>query len=206
MPRGMAFAVDLVSDRVDREFAEEWAHLLQAAAHRQGEFSTGRACARQALATAGAAACAIPPDAAGVPIWPESYLASISHSRGLAAAVAGEAAQFEYLGLDLEKTNRLSPVAIRHVLHPDESEWVGGDQFRATVLFSVKEAFYKAQYPRWRCQANFNDLCFAVDDGARSLRVTWIAERFPAGLREQVQSMQFRYSIFGDYIVSLCWL
>ena len=145
-------------------------------------------------------------DGDGLPQWPQGYLASITHSRGLAAAVGARAPQFGCLGLDLEKTNRLSEGALRRVVHPDEAEWVGQDQWRASLLFSAKEAFYKAQYPRWRCAANFTDLCLEVDTHSQQLRVRELAERIAPELRAAAGQLQFRYACFGDYVVSLCWL
>lgn len=203
---GVGFAVDRVSKQSDSIFAEEAAHLTSAAPHRRDEFLTGRMCARIALAQVGAQPCALLADAEGVPQYPESYLASITHSRGLAAAAAGSTERLQYLGLDLEKTNRLSPAAIRRILHPDEVDWVGQNQLRASLIFSAKEAFYKAQYPRWRIAANFNDLSFELDAASCQLRVAWIADRFAPQLREGIGQMQFRYAYFGEYVVSLCWL
>lgn len=187
-------------------YPQEAAHLTVAASARQAEFLTGRACARQALAQVGAAAGPIAADAEGLPQWPQGFLASITHSRGLAAAVGARVEQFSYLGLDLEKTNRLSDAALRRVVHSDEAKWVGQDQWRASLLFSAKEAFYKAQYPRWRCTANFTDLCFEVDTQTRQLQVREIAERFAPELRAVAGQLQFRYASFEDYVVSLCWL
>jgi 4'-phosphopantetheinyl transferase EntD len=206
LPAGQSFAVAAVSDRLDTEWPQDAVHLLQAAAHRRAEFSSGRACARHALAQLGVADCALPADAAGVPQWPAGYLASISHSRGLVAAVAGSTKQLQCLGLDLEQTQRLSQAAIARVVHPDEAGWVGQSTLRASLLFSAKEAFYKAQYPRWSTAANFSDICFSVDEQSCKLKIVWLAERFAPDLHAQAASMQLRYAYFGRYVVSLCWL
>ena len=105
LPAGQSFAVAAVSDRLDTEWPQDAVHLLQAAAHRRAEFSSGRACARHALAQLGVADCALPADAAGVPQWPAGYLASISHSRGLVAAVASGIRQLRCSGLGWEQTH-----------------------------------------------------------------------------------------------------
>lgn len=142
------------------------------------------------------------PNADGVPGWPESYLGSISHSRGVAAAVAVRSSQYSLLGLDLEKTNRLSGAAMRRVLHPLEASFASGDQMRTSILFSLKEAFYKAQFPRWRTAGNFDDLALAVDLDSETARVLKMDARFAPELKD----LRFAFRIIDDYVASLCWL
>ncbi len=166
----------------------------------------GRDCARRALVALGFEAGPIVPDEDGVPLWPERCLGSISHSRGLCAAVAARADAYVCLGLDLEKTNRLSAGAIKRVVHPGEAEWVGDDQARASLLFSAKEAFYKAQFPKWRSPGNFHDLSLAVDESAGELHIQGISGQFPAALCERAGQFRFRFRYISDYVVTLCWL
>ena len=51
-------------------FPEEQAVIARAVAKRRGEFGTGRACARAALAKLGLPPAAILPGARGAPQWP----------------------------------------------------------------------------------------------------------------------------------------
>jgi len=172
------------------------------APHRREEFAAGRHCARRALAAVGAESGLSLPDADGLPVWPEGFLGSISHSRGIAGAVAAPAKKFSLLGLDLEKTDRLSEAAMRRVLHPLEAAFAAGDQAKTTILFSLKEAFYKAQFPRWRTAGNFGDLALCVDLGAGAARVAEMDARFAPELEE----LCFGFRIVGDYVLSLVWL
>ena len=150
--------------------------------------------------------CALPSDADGVPIWPSGTVASISHSRGLCGAVAASTDDIISLGLDLEKTNRLSPRAMERVVHPLEVSVVGDSQLLGSLLFSAKEAFFKAQFPVYGAQPNFKDLALQIDDASKQMSVREVALHLPEDLREAACRMQFRYQFFGDYVVTLCWL
>lgn len=187
-------------------YPDESAHLAQAAEHRLNEFSAGRDCARRALAGLGCAAQSIRSDADGLPLWPNATLGSISHSRGLCAAVAANTDAYTCLGLDIEKTNRLSDAAQRRVVHSDESGWVNSDQKRASLLFSAKEAFYKAQFPKWRSPGNFHDITLSIDESKHEARIQAMTVQFSEAIRERAGDFQFRYVFFADYVVTLCWL
>lgn len=188
------------------DYREEGEPLATAVVARRNEFICGRQCARTALAQVGFTPCALPPDADGLPMWPRGSIASISHSRGLCCAVAAPVGSILSLGLDLEKTTRLSPRAMARVLHPLELNAVGGDQVIGSLLFSAKEAFFKAQFPHWRAQPNFKDLALQFDVSSKQMSIREIAPHLPAGLREAASQIAFRYHFFGDYVVTLCWL
>ncbi len=200
----VSFSTAWVQPQVEL-YAQEMVGLEKAASHRRDEFASGRSCARVALAAQGAVVGALPADADGVPIWPNGWLGSLSHSRGLCVAVAASVQKFTYLGVDLEKTTRLSAAAIARVVHPAELAWVADEQARASLLFSAKEAFYKAQFPAWRCYANFHDLSLEVDDAQQTARIRSISAQFPEELRGQAEALRFRYHYFADYVVTLCW-
>jgi 4'-phosphopantetheinyl transferase EntD len=191
---GVEVAPSFLSDD-ERALMESWA------LPRQQEFVAGRLCARRALEKLGQPAMPLLRDADGLPIWPTGVLGSITHCRGIAAAALRRADGVDtLLGLDLEKTNRLSERARRRVLHPCEVSFAGDNQVRATVLFSLKEAFYKAQFPRWRTPGNFQDIGMGVDMDAGRALVTALDARFNPGLA----ALQFRFSLVGDYVLSLC--
>lgn len=182
---------------------DERFHIEDWAAPRRREFAAGRLCARRALVALGRLETGLLRDADGLPVWPEGVIGSITHCRGMAAAALREvtAGSDTLLGLDLEKTNRLSAGASRRVLHPLEVAFAGDDQVRATIFFSLKEAFYKAQFPRWRTAGNFQDLGLDVDLNAGRATVAALNERFDAGL----SALQFRFSLVDDYVLSFCW-
>lgn len=206
LPDDVACAVASVAETEEFEFRLEADCLSRAGDSRRREFLAGRECARAALEAIGYQRVPILPDPSGVPVWPEGALASISHSKGLCAAIAAKCGGYRILGLDLEKTNRLSPGAIQRTVHPHEEDYVGDDQKRASLIFSAKEAFFKAQFPLWRTHANFHDLELAVDEAACRLKIQGIDKRFPDELRSLAPEIEFRYGYVDDFVVSACWL
>jgi 4'-phosphopantetheinyl transferase EntD len=202
MPTGVGFEVASVEDCRAELSAEELSLIERWVSHRQREFATGRLCARRALSALGSVSGNLLPNAAGIPVWPEGVIGSISHSRGVAMAVVARSAGCPLLGLDLEKTNRLSVAAIKRVVHPLEESFVAGDQRKASIIFSLKEAFYKAQFPKWRTDGNFRDLALSVDFEEGSATVRQMDGRFAPELRQ----LQFAFRLVDEYVVSLCWL
>jgi 4'-phosphopantetheinyl transferase EntD len=202
VPRGAVLEVAIIDHRgadllpEERQLIESWAPS------RQREFVTGRMCARRALDLLGVGSSGLLPDADGIPQWPEGTVGSISHCRGVAMAVGAKLVDCRLLGLDLEKTNRLSAGAIKQVLHPIEEIFVDGDQLKASILFSLKEAFYKAQFPKWRAVGNFSDLAMEVDLAKGSARIREMDTRFSPELMQ----LRFCFRIVDDYVVSQSWM
>ena len=209
LPGGMVLvvapSVAPPADWISR-FPEEAAHVATAVESRRAEYCSGRDCARRCLAALGFAAAALPPDAEGLPVWPQGTVGAISHSRGLCLAVAASPDRCSAMGVDLERMDRISEAAAGRVIHPDERAFADSDRERATLLFSLKEAFFKCQYPRWRAQPAFADLAFAVDSASARARIDWINPELPAGLQAAARAMDFRFASAGAYVASLAWL
>ena len=127
----------------------EAAHVARAIDKRQREFAAGRAAARQAMAelTGQAQDLAIPAAEDRSPIWPDGWQGSISHKNTLCVAVVGRTGAL--LGLDLEEDTPLKQDLIPTICTPAEMAAIAGPQERrlAKLIFSAKEAAYKAQYP-----------------------------------------------------------
>ena len=202
VPRGAVLEVAIIDHRgadllpEERQLIESWAPS------RQREFAAGRMCARRALDLLGAVTSGLLPDADGIPQWPEGTVGSISHCRGVAMAMTAKSVDCRLLGLDLEKTNRLSAGAIKQVLHPVEQIFAGSDQQKASILFSLKEAFYKAQFPKWRAVGNFSDLALEVDLAKGSAKIYKMDSRF----NPELMGLRFCFRIVDDYVVSLSWM
>lgn len=203
----MCAAVAQAGSAAVSDDAEDLSVVSDWAVHRQKEFLAGRWCARAALAKAGySARAALRGDGEGLPQWPHDRIGSITHSKGLVAAVAGRAADYELLAIDLERTDRIGEAAARRVIHPLEVDFANGNQLHASILFSLKEAFFKAQYAKWRISGNFEDLALAVDADRGSASVRRISPHFASELVARPQALCFRYALFDAYVVSICWL
>ncbi|MGP9022569.1 4'-phosphopantetheinyl transferase family protein [Streptomyces sp. BR1] len=114
---------------------------------RRRDFLAGRLAARRALAEPGRPEAEILRDGRR-PRFPAGRVGSISHSGGLAVALAAPAGRFHAVGCDLEL--RELPLNTAHiVLGPDERTWTDStpDPLAARRLlaaFSAKEAAFKA--------------------------------------------------------------
>lgn len=126
-------------------------------ARRRLEFLAGRRAARRALRAVGLD-CGEIPRSGRLPVFPPGRAASISHSAGVAVAVARPPGAAVPLGCDLE-LRPLPRAAARLVLRADEEELLGqeeqeglsrfparpaGTAWSVTALFSAKEAAWKA--------------------------------------------------------------
>ncbi len=126
------------------------------------DFSTGRYCARKALATIGLNNVEILVGDDKQPIWPTGYVGSISHSSKLVGAVAAKAFKVKSIGLDIETIGKIKPGMWRLLYTEAESDFLnsftGEEQaYYTTLIFSYKEAFYKLQYPLTKTFLNFTD-------------------------------------------------
>ncbi|MEU5419205.1 4'-phosphopantetheinyl transferase superfamily protein [Streptomyces sp. NPDC001407] len=109
---------------------------------RRRDFLAGRRAARRALALAGLPVAEILADGRR-PVFPDGCVGTISHSGGLAVALAAPASRFRALGCDLE-TRGLPLEAAHLVLSEDERAWVADSERRLLFAFSAKETAFKA--------------------------------------------------------------
>ncbi|HBY2266971.1 TPA: 4'-phosphopantetheinyl transferase superfamily protein [Klebsiella pneumoniae] len=129
---------------------------------RRREFLAGRLCALHSLLEMGVDAEFPLPAQDRMPIWPPGILGSISHCASVAVAMAAPASRFHALGIDVE-------TLIDAEVAQDIRRSVGRDceldclerniPCRArslTLLFSAKEALYKALYPLSRQYKDFH--------------------------------------------------
>jgi len=106
-----------------------------------------RIVARKLLSRFGQPPRAIPKSTAGMPVWPDGFVGSIAHDASF--AIAAIAAQREYLsvGVDIEPAEPLAPDLLDIVATAKERDRIQDDPCQGRLLFSVKEAIYKAVYP-----------------------------------------------------------
>ena len=150
-PAGVAGAELLRPEEAAPLLDAERASLGPAAGPRAQEFAAGRHCAREALAALGLEPDAVPRGPHREPLWPAGIVGSISHASGYCGAVVARDSTCRGLGFDVEEWGRMRPALWRRIATPREIAWLDTQAAEAerwaTLLFSAKEAFYKAQYP-----------------------------------------------------------
>ncbi len=164
---------------------EERALVATAHPKRQREFATARRLARQALGRLGIAAPPLLNDTERAPIWPPGVRGSLTHC-DTRAVVAVCRAEHGSVGIDVEHRPGLKPELWPSVLLPDEIEALealppDARARHALVLFSAKEALYKAQFPISRTYMGFRALHVRAEGGM--LECTWQQDvpQFPRG-------------------------
>ncbi|MFJ8310485.1 MULTISPECIES: 4'-phosphopantetheinyl transferase [unclassified Streptomyces] len=115
-------------------------------AGQRADFAAGRLAAARALAALGTGGPVL--RAGRRPLFPTGVRGSISHCTGhIGVCIASTNPAVVATGIDLERTDRLSRGAARLVCTPREREWIARarrPESRLSVLFSAKEAIYKA--------------------------------------------------------------
>lgn len=150
---------------------EEAVLVAKAGDKRRRDFSLGRFCAHAALAQLGGDDGAIAPDKSGAPLWPDGFCGSITHTAGYAAAMVARRADFLSLGLDAERVGGVTQKLWPKLFDAEEGALLAALspelQLRvATILFSAKEACFKAWSPLGATAQSFRDIHIALrDDG-----------------------------------------
>ena len=169
-------AVATREDRAVELSAAEERSVGRAVEKRRREFVTGRACARLALERLGVTPVAIPSGERGEPLWPSGVVGSITHCDGYRACAVAKRADVAAVGIDAEVHAPLPEGVLEQVAFGRELAMVRGRHAGVCLdrlLFSAKEAVYKAWFPlagRW---LGFEDveLTIGVDDAAFRARL-----------------------------------
>jgi 4'-phosphopantetheinyl transferase EntD len=128
--------------------------------------AAARLAARTLLPHFGLRPVAIAKSIAGMPIWPDGIVGSLAHDSHIAVAAVAQKRDFLGVGVDVEPATTLDADLVDMVTTERERSWVGNDLHRARLLFSVKEAVYKAVYPLDGTFLDHQDV--EVDIGART--------------------------------------
>ena len=170
---GADVAVASLDPRVDHGdvWNDEWPVIEGAVARRQLEYAAGRSAARQAMASLGVDAAAIPSAEDRAPMWPRNLVGSISHCATACVAVVARSSEVASLGIDIEQIETFDEQYLDIVCTGVESDWLRAQhpaQFAqfATLVFSAKECAYKCQYPFTHQLFGFECMTVEIDIGA----------------------------------------
>jgi enterobactin synthetase component D / holo-[acyl-carrier protein] synthase len=166
-------------------------------------FALGRAAARDALAGLDIGPVPIGRGPGGEPLWPGGIVGAITHAGEVAIAVVGRRADYAGLGIDLEELARgPSPRVARLVCRPGEMEWVQAEPGspRLMMLFSAKEAIFKAVYPIEGVWFGFGDaeLGWRDDRGSFAARLL----KSPGAGYPTVSELEVTSRVTTQYVLS----
>ena len=169
-------------------------------ARRLGSFSTGRFCARKAIRQILGKEFPVGMGSSGTPVWPAGLVGSISHTDGLTGAIVASADDYASVGLDIESRTAVDRSLWDVLFDASEQQRLNAsptpDEL-ATLYFSMKEAYYKMQYPLTGSFLDFRDV--RLEDGPKGM---WINRLKP--LTETAPTHQAGYIFSGKFVV--CWV
>lgn len=169
LPKGVAVA-ELFADRPGTTlFEEEAVAVRRAVDSRRREFTSGRACARRALALLGLPPVPVPRGERGAPSWPDGVVGSITHCAGYRACAVAMDTQVLTIGIDAEPHEPLPPGVFDMISLRTERWALAGLPSGVhwdRVLFSAKESVYKAWFPLTRRWLDFSEATVTIDPSA----------------------------------------
>jgi 4'-phosphopantetheinyl transferase EntD len=177
-------------------------YVARAVEQRRREFAAGRNLARAALAEIGIPPSAIGSGSARQPLWPSSVLGSITHTTTYCGAAVARVGDLECLGIDAEECRRLDERVLATVSLEDERRWLEEQDpdWWPVLLFSAKEAFYKAIWPVIGQWVGYQDVRVSFDSaGAYEVsQARSTAPAIPAGV-------QGRYAVDGSRVYTVAF-
>ena len=175
----------------------------RACAKKKTEFVLGRAAVGYALRELGEYGHVLRGDA-GEPIWPEGMSGSITHCWPWAAALVVRSWMPLAVGIDLESLEKVARSDISSVIcTAGELDWARhGVSFneRLAMIFSAKEAVYKAFYPCCQQYIDFQDVELSWRPERQSFGVSVLA-----GTNAQLPSLrecEVRCRCFDGFVFS----
>ncbi len=187
-------------------FPEEEALVARAVPKRQQEFAKGRECARRALERLGRGDVVLLSGKDREPLWPPEITGSITHTSGLCAVAVALSQHYAGIGIDAEPAESLEPEVAKRVSGSDDTRsWSRVQSLDRAVLprlvFSVKEAVYKCQFPLTRTFLGFEDLGVELDEGVFRASLRKDLPRFRAGT-----AFVGRWRRIGRHLVAGAWV
>ena len=162
-----------IHDTPAQLYPEEQHYIKNAAQARVAEFSAGRHYAKNALSQLGINNFPLHAGKDRQPLWPNNITGSITHCKNLIGVVVAHKEHFAAIGLDIETIKPLRYNISRHICTEKEKQWLG--QFSSEehdlmliVLFSLKEAIYKAVYQHTHIKLGFKDVTVIPNIGDNS--------------------------------------
>jgi 4'-phosphopantetheinyl transferase EntD len=161
VPSWVATVAAFGDDPADWLWPTEADLVARSVESRVREFTSGRTCARRALALLGIESGPILSGAQREALWPETVVGSITHCDGYRAAAVGRRDKGLAIGIDAEVDSPLPAGLLELVAGERENAWIGRQpcpEGWGRLLFSAKESVYKALFPLTRRWLDFADV------------------------------------------------
>jgi 4'-phosphopantetheinyl transferase EntD len=170
---------------------EEWPAFAASVVKVRRASGAVRIVARSLMTRFGEAPRPIAKSTGGMPLWPDGIVGSLAHDGTVALAAIARRREFSSIGVDVEPARPLAPDLLDIVATSSEREGINDDPCQGRVLFSVKEAIYKAVYPLDRMFLDHHDVEVSLSAGTARVRYG--------------RTVGFRYSV-SSHIVALAFV
>ena len=148
---------------LETPFPVEFEQVAHAIEKRQREFLQTRNLARELMSLLGVPAQPILAGPDRAPRWPTGLVGSLTHNDTHGAVALARSGTLHSVGLDIESRGRIEDRLWDHLFTHNEklalralpAEQI---QHEATAIFSIKEAFYKFQFPLTKSWVGFQDV------------------------------------------------
>jgi 4'-phosphopantetheinyl transferase EntD len=185
---------------------EELDLLEGASIKRIADLSTGRHCARNAMEALIGHRPAVLRGHGREPIWPQGVVGSIAHSAKMAGAMIAMKSDFSAIGIDIETVGDVRRELWDLMFDDQEQQLILSKEnpdVWATLLFSLKEAFYKLQYPITGKFLDLTDVSIADDNGDIRFKLTSNIVDLK-GI--DLTSIRSRWTIINDQLITICFI
>ncbi len=172
---------------------------------RRTEFLLGRLAAFRAIKALGIHPEPVLRGKHREPLWQDGIVGSISHKGDIAIAAVVRKTIADGIGVDLERMDE--PVNLRistRVCHPSEMDWIFKSQnnrdIRFRMVFSAKEAGFKAFFPIQQIYLNYLDAELRWNEGRQSFGGSLLksaGNHYPVGC-----SFEVGCRIIGNFVLS----
>jgi 4'-phosphopantetheinyl transferase EntD len=126
---------------------EEIESLSFPAIEKRRASGAARRVARELMNSMGFAGLPILRSTFGSPIWPAGVVGSMAHDDRIAVAAVGMQQDLDAVGIDIELATPLPQEMLELIATPQERRAIADNPLGAKLLFTIKEAVYKAAYP-----------------------------------------------------------
>jgi 4'-phosphopantetheinyl transferase EntD len=138
--------------------AEERSAFARSVVKVQRASGAARIVARELMRRAGVAPQPVVKLTGGMPTWPDGIVGSLAHDATVAVAALARCYDYLSLGVDIEPAEPLAPDLLDMVATAGERAGMQDAPLDGRLLFSVKEAVYKAAYPLDRVFLDHHDV------------------------------------------------
>lgn len=200
-PEGMCIVAGRIQNHLSELFPAETEAVTAAIEKRQWEFATGRSLARRAMSELDLPRQAVGRGEDREPLWPQGCTGSITHAEGMAIAAVAKAEVLSSLGIDLEGADRITADLFDKLFTAGEQRKLRtGDPRLGGLMFSAKEAGYKATFPLAGRFIGFKEAEIDIDWAAGRFAFRYLGDHAPNRVMETGEG----YFLFCErYVLSL---